>query len=34
MYIYIYTNPFARAEYDTRPIFKQSLTGSNSEFSF
>ena len=30
----IFTNPFARAGYDTRSIFKQSLTGLNSEFSF
>ena len=30
----ISTNPFARAGYDTRLIFKQSLTGFNSEFSF
>ena len=29
-----FTNPSARAEYDTRSIFKQSLTGLNSEFSF
>ena len=37
IYIYIYiifTNPSARAGYDTRSIFKRSLTGSNSEFSF
>ena len=27
-------NPSARAGYDTRPIFKRSLTGLNSEFSF
>ena len=27
-------NPSARAGYDTRSIFKQSLTGLNSEFSF
>ena len=27
-------NPSARAEYDTRSIFKRSLTGLNSEFSF
>ena len=27
-------NPSARAGYDTRSIFKQSLTGFNSEFSF
>ena len=31
----IFTNPFARAGYDTRSIFlKRSLTGLNSEFSF
>ena len=37
IYIYIYilfTNPSARAGYDTRSIFKRSLTGLNSEFSF
>ena len=34
-YIYIFTNPSARAGYDTRSIcFKRSLTGLNSEFSF
>ena len=36
VYIYIYiifTNPSARAWYDTRSIFKWSLTGLNSEFS-
>ena len=27
-------NPFTRAGYDTRPIFKWSLTSLNSEFSF
>ena len=27
-------NPSARAGYDTRSIFKWSLTGLNSEFSF
>ena len=27
-------NPYARAGYDTRSIFKRSLTGFNSEFSF
>ena len=32
--IIIFTNPSARAEYDTRSIFKRSLTGLNSEFSF
>ena len=30
----IFTDPSARAGYDTRSIFKQSLTGLNSEFSF
>ena len=30
----IFTNPSARAGYDTRSIFKWSLTGFNSEFSF
>ena len=34
MYISIFTNPFARAGYDTRSIFKRSLTGLNSEFAF
>ena len=32
--IIIFTNPSARAGYDTRSIFKRSLTGLNSEFSF
>ena len=32
--ISIFTKPSARAGYDTRSIFKQSLTGLNSEFSF
>ena len=27
-------NPSTRAGYDTRSIFKRSLTGLNSEFSF
>ena len=31
---YIFTNPSAQAGYDTRSIFKRSLTGLNSEFSF
>ena len=31
---YIFTNPSTRAGYDTRSIFKWSLTGLNSEFSF
>ena len=30
----LFTNPSAQAGYDTRSIFKQSLTGLNSEFSF
>ena len=30
----IFTNPFARARYDTRSIFKRSLKGLNSEFFF
>ena len=30
----IFTKPSARAGYDTRSIFKRSLTGLNSEFSF
>ena len=30
----IFTNPSARAGYDTRSIFKRGLTGLNSEFSF
>ena len=32
--MYIFTNPSARAGYDTRSISKRSLTGLNSEFSF
>ena len=32
--IIIFTNPSARAGYDTRSIFKWSLTGLNSEFPF
>ena len=32
--IIIFTNPSAQAGYDTRSIFKRSLTGLNSEFSF
>ena len=31
---YIFTNPSDRAGYDTTSIFKRSLTGLNSEFSF
>ena len=34
IYIYIYTNPPVRAGYDTRSIFKQSLTDLNSGISF
>ena len=30
----MFTNPTARAGYDTRSIFKWSLTGLNSEYSF
>ena len=30
----IFTNPSAQAGYDTRSIFKRSLAGLNSEFSF
>ena len=33
-YMILFSNPSARAGYDTRSIFKQSLTGLNSEFSF
>ena len=29
----LFTNPSARAGYDTTSIFKRSLTGLNSEFS-
>ncbi len=32
--IIIFTNPSAQAGYDTRSIFKQSLTGLNIVFSF
>ena len=32
--IILFTNPLAQAGYDTRSIFKRSLTGLNSEFSF
>ena len=32
--VIIFTNPSARAGYDTRSFFKRSLTGLNSEFSF
>ena len=34
MMMMIFTNPSARAGYDTRPIFQQSLTDLNSEYSF
>ena len=34
IFITIFTNPSARAEYDTRSVFKRSLTGLNSEFFF
>ena len=34
IYIIIFNNPSAQAGYDTRSIFKRSLTGLNSEFSF
>ena len=33
-HLVLFTNPSARAGYDTRSIFKRSLTGLNSEFSF
>ena len=33
-YLILFTNPSAQAGYDTRSIFKRSLTGLNSEFSF
>ena len=32
--VYIFTQPSARVGYDTRSIFKRSLTGLNLEFSF
>ena len=32
--IILFTNPSARAGYDARSIFKRSLTGLNSEYSF
>ena len=34
LFVILFTNPFARAGYDTTSIFKRSLTGLNSEFSF
>ena len=33
-HLLLFTNPTARAGYDTKSIFKPSLTGLNSEFSF
>ena len=33
-HLILFTNPSAQAGYDTRSIFKRSLTGLNSEFSF
>ena len=33
-YLLYLPNPSARAGYDTRSIFKRSLTGFNSQFSF
>ena len=33
-HIILFTNPSAQAGYDTRSIFKRSLTGLNSEFFF
>ena len=33
-YFVLFTNPSTQAGYDTRSIFKRSLTGMNSEFSF
>ena len=33
-FVILLTNPSVRAGYDTRSIFKRSLTGFNSEFSF
>ena len=33
-HVVLFTNPSARAGYDTKSIFKRSLTGLNSEFSF
>ena len=32
--IIVFTNPSTRVGYDTKSFFKQSLTDSNSEFSF
>ena len=34
VHINTFTNHSVRVGYDTRPIFKKSLTGLNSEFSF
>ena len=33
-HLFLFTNPSARVGYDTRSIFKRSLAGLNSEFSF
>ena len=33
-HLILFTNPSARAGYDTRSVFKRSLTGLISEFSF
>ena len=33
-HVIIFTNPYAQEGYDTRSIFKRSLTGLNSKFSF
>ena len=34
LWVYIFANPCTQAGYDTRSIFKRSLTGLNSEISF
>ena len=34
VFLILFTNPSARAGYDTRSIFERSLTGFNSDFSF
>ena len=34
LYLSYLPNPSAQAGYDTRSIFKQNLTGLNSEYSF
>ena len=33
-FVTLFTNPSAQAGYGTRSIFKRSLTGLNSDFSF